>query len=148
MYSEKKTTKNEVPTGTFLVVDGKRVVTVDKASFNIGRKSDNDIVIDNPHVSRHHAQIRYANEHFVIFDLETTAGTSINGKKIEKAILKPGDVISLGGVPVIFGQGDHKKSQPKAKKPSHLRADTVPTDSVDFIGADYYFELFNYDDEQ
>jgi len=134
----------EMPASGFLVVNGKHIVNIDKSLLSIGRKSDNDVVIKSPHVSRFHAQIRYANGHFIIIDLETTAGTSINGKSIKKALLKPGDVISLGGVPVIFGQGMRKGNQQKVEKSPSYTTDTTPTDAANVNAADYYLDLFNY----
>jgi len=146
--SEQKHVKKVMPSGTFLVVNGQHVVPINKSSLSIGRKADNDVIIDSQHVSRHHAEIRCTNGYFFIIDLETTAGTSINGKRIKKALLKPGDVLSLGGVPVIFGQGIRKASQQKDKKTPPLTTDTDLTESVNINDADQYLELFNYHNEQ
>lgn len=148
MSSEEKPEEKKAPTRAFLVVNGLHVITIEKQSTSIGRKDDNDVVINSPHVSRYHAQIRHANGHFFIIDLDTTVGTSINGKIIQKALLKPGDVISLGGVPVIFGQGTPKSSLRKAGKTAPFTTGTAPTDATDLNVADRYLDLFSYPEEE
>jgi pSer/pThr/pTyr-binding forkhead associated (FHA) protein len=40
----------------------------------------------------------------MIFDLNSTGGTFVNGKRVTQSMLYPGDVISLAGVPLIYGQ--------------------------------------------
>jgi hypothetical protein len=88
----------------FLIVGGTKVFTLDQMVVNIGRRLDNQVVIDDPRVSRYHAQIRYVRGKFVIFDLNSTGGTYVNGQRTSQSVLYPGDVISLAGLPVIFGQ--------------------------------------------
>jgi len=60
----------------------------DKTVISIGRKDDNDIVIDNPAVSSHHCRIVKQGDSYVVEDLNSTNGTFIEGKKILKAELK------------------------------------------------------------
>ena len=74
------------------------------AVVNIGRRSDNHLIIDDPRVSRTHAQLRAVQGHYIIFDLNATGGTYVNGQRVTQYILAPGDVISLAGVPVIYGE--------------------------------------------
>jgi pSer/pThr/pTyr-binding forkhead associated (FHA) protein len=95
----------EAPTrAAFLIVGGTKVYSLDHAVTNIGRRLDNHLVIDDPRVSRYHAQIRYVRGRFIIFDLNSTGGTFINGQRTTQSVLYPGDVISLAGLPVVFGQ--------------------------------------------
>jgi len=61
-------------------------------------------VLSDPRVSRKHAQLRSSKGSYVIFDLNSTGGTYVNGKRITQQVLKPGDVISLAGVPIIYGE--------------------------------------------
>ncbi len=88
----------------FLIVGGTKVFVVQTAVTNIGRRLDNHLVINDPRVSRYHAQIRCTRGRFIIFDLNSTGGTFVNGQRISQSVLYPGDVISLAGLPVIFGQ--------------------------------------------
>ena len=62
------------------------------------------MVIKDQRISRLHAQIRLVNGKFIIFDLDSSGGTMVNNQKIHQATLHSGDVISLAGVPLIFGQ--------------------------------------------
>lgn len=88
----------------FLIVGGTKVFTLNQAVTNIGRRLDNHLVVDDPRVSRYHAQIRYVRGRFIIFDLNSTGGTYVNGQRINQSVLYPGDVISLAGLPIVFGQ--------------------------------------------
>ena len=62
----------------------------------IGRKPDNDIVIDNQAVSGHHAQLIKNSNDLAIEDLQSLNGTYLNGKKVSKIELYDGDIVSLG----------------------------------------------------
>jgi hypothetical protein len=88
----------------FLIVGGTKVFTLQQAVTNIGRRLDNHLVVDDPRVSRYHAQIRYVRGRFIIFDLNSTGGTYVNGQRTSQSALYPGDVVSLAGLPIIFGQ--------------------------------------------
>jgi pSer/pThr/pTyr-binding forkhead associated (FHA) protein len=67
-----------------------------KERYTIGRLPDNDVRIDNPSVSGHHALIiNILNDSF-LEDLNSTNGTYANGKLIKKHALKHGDVITVG----------------------------------------------------
>ncbi|MBN1666198.1 MAG: DUF3662 domain-containing protein [Anaerolineales bacterium] len=92
------------PLNAFLIVDGLRVFPLDKVTINIGRREENDLVIDDPRVSRQHAQLRASQGRYQIFDLGSTGGTFVNKVPITQATLQPGDVISLAGFSLVFGQ--------------------------------------------
>ena len=67
-----------------------------KERYTVGRLPDNDIRIDNPAVSGHHALvINILNDSF-LEDLNSTNGTYVNGKIIKKHALQHGDVITVG----------------------------------------------------
>jgi len=88
----------------FLILGGTKINPLNHSVVNIGRCLENQIVIDDPRVSLTHAQLRVANACFIIFDLNSAGGTFVNGQRINKSILYPGDVIPLAGVTLIFGQ--------------------------------------------
>jgi pSer/pThr/pTyr-binding forkhead associated (FHA) protein len=135
------------PLKAFLIVKGKRVVFLDQPVTNIGRKEENHVVIDDQHVSRFHAQIRNLQGRYVLFDLESTVGTSVNGTPIKQKFLKPGDVISVGGVPLIFGQGNPKVDLVSPPTGPH-KVSNGPTDATDIQSADKYLDLFNTPEEE
>jgi hypothetical protein len=92
----------------FLIVRGQEVFPLEQSVISIGRHSDNHLVITDLRVSRHHAQIRRVGDRYVLFDLNSTGGTYVNGERILQRELQAGDVISLAGVPLIYGE----ESQP------------------------------------
>jgi len=95
---------SSIPTNAFLIVQGVKEFPLAQAVINIGRRLDNDLVVDDPRVSRHHAQLRAIKNRYVVFDLNSSGGTFINGQRTSQSVLYPGDVISLAGVSLIFGQ--------------------------------------------
>lgn len=96
--------KPQIPAGAFLIVSGTQIVTLELPIVNIGRKKDNQLVLDNPAVSRRHAQLRAIGGHYHFFDLGSTGGSKVNGVESKEAVLLAGDVITLAGVPLIYGQ--------------------------------------------
>jgi Protein of unknown function (DUF3662)/FHA domain len=70
----------------------------------VGRLADNDIVLNDKRVSRHHAEFLDRGGRWVLRDAGSTNGTSVNGKIVREAVLKPGDMISLGGLEVEWEQ--------------------------------------------
>ncbi len=93
-----------IPRNAFLIIDGNRVFPLTRTVINIGRRPDNHLVLPDPRVSRSHAQLRAIRGQYVLFDLNSTGGTIVNGRRINQCALKPGDVISLSGVPLIYGE--------------------------------------------
>jgi len=103
---EEKATEPEpnIPPNAFLILEGSKVFPLTQSVINIGRRLDNHIVIDDPRVSRRHAQLRAVKGWYILFDLNSTGGTFVNGQRVTQSILYPGDVISLAGVSLIYGQ--------------------------------------------
>ena len=66
-----------------------------KGEYTVGRKPDNDIVIDNPVVSSHHCKITQVGDTFFVEDLNSTNGVFLNAKKTIKSGLKHNDVIGI-----------------------------------------------------
>ncbi len=93
-----------IPANSYLIVNGTDIFPLTTSVVNIGRRPDNHLVIPDGRVSRLHSQLRVIKGRFMIFDLGSTGGTLVNGKSVSQCTLFPGDVISLAGVPLIFGQ--------------------------------------------
>lgn len=109
----------KIPENAFLIVEGVKVFPLTTSVINIGRRLDNQLVIDDPRVSRNHAQLRSIKGRFVVFDLNSTGGTFVNGQRTSQSVLYPGDVISLAGVALIFGQ-DNPPPRPDLKATAPL----------------------------
>src|SRR5215212_9598569 len=104
MGNEESQEADNIPENAFLIVEGVKVHPLTESVVNIGRRLENQLVIDDPRVSRNHAQLRAIKGRFVLFDLNSTGGTFVNGQRTSQTVLYPGDVISLAGVALIFGQ--------------------------------------------
>ena len=72
-------------------------------TINVGRASDNQIVLQVPSVSRHHAWIKAEGEDFVVFDVGSANGTFVNDEQIQEPHrLESGDVIRFGDAEYVF----------------------------------------------
>jgi hypothetical protein len=88
----------------YALFDGRRRMPISEAVITIGRDLDNDIILDDAHVSREHAQLRRRYGQYILYDLDSTGGTTVNGRPVRETPLQPGDVIALAGVKVRFEQ--------------------------------------------
>jgi hypothetical protein len=85
-----------------LLLDGRRLV-VGAEGVTIGRSRGCDIVLDDPNVSRRHAEIRPRGGSWVLVDLGSTNGSRLNGRSVEGSeVVKPGDEIELGSTRLTF----------------------------------------------
>ena len=85
-----------------LLIDDRRMV-VGPAGVTLGRSRQCEVVLDDPNVSREHAEIRPRGGSWVLTDLGSTNGASLNGRRIERPeVLKPGDEIELGTSRLVF----------------------------------------------
>jgi hypothetical protein len=92
------------PNRPFVILEGRRHIRLTSATVSLGRHLDNDIIVDDSRVSRQHAQLRRRYGRYVIYDLGSTGGTSVNGYPVQECVLEAGDVISLAGVNIIYGE--------------------------------------------
>jgi pSer/pThr/pTyr-binding forkhead associated (FHA) protein len=120
--NEEPEESDNIPENAFLIIEGVKVHPLNEAVVNIGRRLENQLVIDDPRVSRNHAQLRAIKGRFVLFDLNSTGGTFVNGQRTSQTVLYPGDVISLAGVALIFGQ-DNPPPRPDLATTSPLNPD-------------------------
>jgi hypothetical protein len=85
-----------------LLVDGRRLI-VGPAGVTLGRSRDCDIVLQDPNVSRKHAEVRPRGGSWVLADLGSTNGSRLNGSWIQGSeVVKPGDEIELGSTKLTF----------------------------------------------
>lgn len=114
----------------YLVVDGRHHLPLDRPILNLGRRTENDIVLDAATVSRRHAQIRWRYGHFVLYDLSHRNGrTRVNGQPVHECVLHAGDIISLSEVKLLYAEGrtvakgSHKKREQTEIMPSANKED-------------------------
>jgi hypothetical protein len=89
------------PEPATVTVNG-RAYDLKKPSVVIGRSKDCDIRVSDPNISRQHAEIRQEGSTYWIVDLDSTNGTSVNGRALKRAKLDDEDRITLGSTELVF----------------------------------------------
>jgi hypothetical protein len=85
-----------------LLLDGRRLV-VGPSGVTLGRSRECDIVLQDPNVSRKHAEVRPRGGSWVVADLGSTNGSRLNGHPIQGSeVVKPGDQIEVGSTRLTF----------------------------------------------
>jgi hypothetical protein len=82
--------------GRALLVGGGRRAVLGGSRFVIGRSRDADLTLDDPNVSRRHAELRRDDGGWTIADLASTNGVKVNGRRVAEQRLQPGDEITVG----------------------------------------------------
>ena len=70
--------------------------------ISIGRGAENDLILDDVQVSRHHAQLKLHQGAYSLTDMGSTNGSYVNGQRITEIALGPGDIIEVGGTRMEF----------------------------------------------
>lgn len=91
--------------GAFLIVN-KQMIPLTKKVTSFGRQLENDIVFHEDFLSRFHAEIVHEGDQYILYDKESTSGTFVNGRKIDRCVLNSGDLISLANVLIMFVNND------------------------------------------
>jgi hypothetical protein len=84
-----------------LTWDGERR-DVDRRRLLIGRSKECDVQIEDPNVSRRHAELRQEGAAYWIVDLDSTNGIEVNGRRVKRSKLEDGDRILLGETELTF----------------------------------------------
>lgn len=96
-----------IPVGRLTVRSGElasREFLIGEA-LELGREPDNDAMLPDPKVSRHHARIQRDGERYVLADLDSSNGTFVNGERVVAPVkLEEGDVILIGDVELLFSR--------------------------------------------
>lgn len=87
-----------------LQFDGRDVV-LDRPVVTVGRAADRTVVLDDPGVSRHHAELRQEGQTWRIVDVGSSNGVVVNGERTGSATLRDGDQLRLGNVELVFRIG-------------------------------------------
>ena len=80
---------------------GRRIQIASK-EITLGRSTDNDVVVDDPYVSRQHATVSAREGELHLTDLESTGGTLVDGLSVDRSTLRPGSSVVLGGTTLRF----------------------------------------------
>ncbi len=83
-------------------------------AIRVGRANDNDIVIPDVLAGRHHASLVPTPSGTEIVDNRSINGTFVNGTRVEQALLREGDVVTIGNVDLIFAGGTLARRQETA----------------------------------
>ncbi len=79
---------------------------LESAALSVGRSSQNDLILEDPGVSRVHARITRASEGWVLTDAGGKNGTFLNGTRISApVVLRKGDMVRVGSTTLIFDAG-------------------------------------------
>lgn len=92
---------DQLPPRAFLIFDG-RIFHLDKSEINIGRGLGNELMINEPSVSRKHARLVAKDGRFVFTDQNSTCGSHINGQRVQSSPLNSGDIITLADVTLLY----------------------------------------------
>jgi hypothetical protein len=79
-----------------------QVLALSEEVTTIGSVAGNTVVLADPAVSRKHAGIRKVNGLYELADLGSTNGVYVNGHKVPKKTLEPGDIIRVGNTEAVF----------------------------------------------
>lgn len=97
-----------------------REIALRKERMTIGRRPDNDIVIEDLAVSGEHAVIETRDGDSILEDLNSTNGTQVNGQPVQKHFLQDGDVVELARFRIRYVVGDASESGHQGNKNGHL----------------------------
>ncbi|HLF99355.1 MAG TPA: DUF3662 and FHA domain-containing protein [Acidimicrobiia bacterium] len=87
--------------GSLVLPSGERVSLGDQTTL-VGRVDECTVTLDDPKVSRRHAEIRPAGDAYRLIDLSSTNGTEVNGRKVSDQVLTDGDRIRIGDSVLVF----------------------------------------------
>lgn len=87
---------------TLSLPNGTTVQLTDDRSWTIGRHEGCDVVLPSPDVSRRHAEIRLTGDGWIITDLGSTNGTTVDGSMTSESPIDDGSRLSLGHVELVF----------------------------------------------
>jgi FHA domain-containing protein len=99
-------TGNESRTQAYLIIKGDRTFDLTQAQVALGRALDNDVILEDRRISRYHARLRRRYGRYIMEDLGSTGGTTVNGFPVQEIVLRAGDLISLSGVDIIYVEAE------------------------------------------
>lgn len=110
--------------GVFLIIN-KQIIPLTKTVTMLGRQFENDIVFHEEFLSRFHAEIVHENDKYVLYDKDSTSGTFVNGRKVDRCVLNSGDLISLANIYIMFVNNNPKIAGKSMSTTQSLRKNTL-----------------------
>ena len=108
----------------------KEYIPQDKRTLTVGRHRDNDIVLRDSSVSRHHSCFTKEGKKLVVTDKGSKNGTIVNGLRVESVRLEDGDVIRIGDNLVIVVSVVSSIETYSTITGEHARTTSMPNTSV------------------
>ena len=104
--------------------------------IDIGRSAENEIVLRDQGVSRHHARIHRESQRWILSDLGSTNGTYVNGHRLTKAdVLRTGDRVTIGNAVLIVQEAGGGSVPEAAGDRREERASATPRPTLMILGA-------------
>ena len=125
---------------TFVLEDGQEIEVSLAERITLGRGEDNDVVVDDDRVSKHHAElVRNADGSVQVFDTNYTAGTFVNGERVRSHTIHHGDRLAFGPLTAVLdldenasnGKTTVPESGPKAANGKPVKAGKIGTRKKD-----------------
>lgn len=94
---------NDAPSRFIVLTRGApaQELEVSAEAFTVGRQPDNQLVIEDTQISKHHCRLFLKDGHWHVEDLKSRNGTFVNGERITAIqALKPGDAVRVGTVTI------------------------------------------------
>jgi transcriptional regulator with GAF, ATPase, and Fis domain len=89
------------------------------STLRVGKAPDNDLVLPDDTVSRHHCELTRTADGIIVKDLNSTNGTKVNGARVQQATFPPGTVVKVGEVEISL-------------RPAPQRVDVLPSERTSF----------------
>jgi pSer/pThr/pTyr-binding forkhead associated (FHA) protein len=123
--NDRSTNLSPYQPGVFLIIN-KQVIPLTKTVTTFGRQLGNDIVFHEEFLSRFHAEIVYENGKYVLYDKNSTSGTFVNSRSIDRCVLNSGDLISLANIYIMFVNNGPNIAGKSAGTTHSLYASSLP----------------------
>ena len=82
----------------------------------LGRDASRDLPLDDNHCSRLHARVWFDSQRWQVEDCGSSNGTFVNSRRIDRALLRPGDVIRVGESLIVFAREHEAGQHPQARR--------------------------------
>jgi hypothetical protein len=88
---------------------GSTTYALSRPTTRIGRGSEADLRIDDPGISRRHAELRRSGGDVTVVDLGSTNGVVVDGERVEQARLRDGSRVVMGSTTLVFHEGGSRR---------------------------------------